>query len=71
MGRDVSHDAPWRRYADIEHARDVLGYEPTTTIEAGLRVFVRWYLSPDFKPEYAEVGEWTANEESKRKTIGS
>jgi UDP-glucuronate 4-epimerase len=30
-------------YADIEAIRRDLGYEPTTTIEAGVPSFVRWY----------------------------
>jgi UDP-glucuronate 4-epimerase len=45
-------------YADIEHARYRLGYEPATTIEVGLRNFVRWYRSTDFEPQFAEDGEW-------------
>jgi nucleoside-diphosphate-sugar epimerase len=31
-----------RTYADISKARDLLGYEPDTPIEEGLRVFAEW-----------------------------
>ncbi|KAL1530651.1 hypothetical protein AB1Y20_001551 [Prymnesium parvum] len=48
-------------YADIDHARDKLGYEPSTTIDVGLHRFVQWYRSDDFLPEYAEVGDWNAD----------
>ncbi|MCK4715641.1 MAG: NAD-dependent epimerase/dehydratase family protein [Candidatus Marinimicrobia bacterium] len=30
-------------FADIDHAREKLGFEPTTTIEAGIKRFVDWY----------------------------
>jgi len=30
-------------YADISKARRLLGYEPTTSVEEGMRRFVRWY----------------------------
>ncbi len=30
-------------FADINHARKKLGFEPTTTIEAGIKRFVDWY----------------------------
>ncbi|HKQ98005.1 MAG TPA: NAD-dependent epimerase/dehydratase family protein, partial [Candidatus Polarisedimenticolia bacterium] len=30
-------------WADVEKARRILGYEPTTPIEAGLTAFVDWY----------------------------
>lgn len=37
-------------FADITKARRILGYEPTTTIENGIRRFVAWFLGkpPDF-----------------------
>jgi UDP-glucuronate 4-epimerase len=31
-------------YADISRARRILGYQPTTPIEEGIRKFARWYL---------------------------
>lgn len=31
--------------ADIGHAREVLGFEPTTSIEEGQKIFTNWYLS--------------------------
>jgi len=34
-----------RTYADVTLAQRDLGYEPTTTIDAGLRRFVAWYRS--------------------------
>ncbi len=34
-----------RTYADISKARDLLGYEPDTPIEEGLRVFADWVKS--------------------------
>lgn len=30
-------------YADIEHARTALGFEPTTTLQTGVPNFIRWY----------------------------
>ncbi len=33
-----------RTYADIAKSSAVLGYRPTTSIEAGIRAYVRWYL---------------------------
>ena len=30
-------------YADIDHAREQLGYNPTFTMEQGIRRFVEWY----------------------------
>ena len=33
-----------RTYADIDHARDVLGYTPTTDFRSGIRHFLDWYL---------------------------
>ena len=46
-------------YADVQRAGERIGYAPKTSIDEGLRRFVRWYKSPDFRPEYAERGEWT------------
>ena len=46
-------------YADVQHAAARIGYAPRTSIDEGLRRFVRWYKSGEFKPEYAERGEWT------------
>jgi len=34
-------------YADIDHARKVLAYDPQTPIEAGIERFVRWFLKAD------------------------
>jgi UDP-glucose 4-epimerase len=35
--------------ADIARARDLIGYEPTTTIENGIEKFIEWYrANPDF-----------------------
>lgn len=30
-------------FADIDHAREKLGFEPTTTVEMGIKRFVDWY----------------------------
>jgi len=46
-------------YADVDHAHRVLGYSPKTSIDVGLRKFMRWYRSEQFRPEFAEDGEWT------------
>ena len=46
-------------YADVQRANERIGYKPRTTIDEGLRRFVRWYKSPEFRAEYAEQGEWT------------
>jgi UDP-glucuronate 4-epimerase len=32
-----------RTFADLAKSRTVLGYKPTTSIEEGMRAFVRWY----------------------------
>ena len=32
-----------KTFADIDYSRDKLGYEPTTTIDEGIPVFIRWY----------------------------
>ena len=45
-------------YADISHARDKLGYYPKTRLEDGLHKFMEWYKSRDFRPEFAEGGDW-------------
>ena len=45
-------------YADISHARDKLGYFPKTGLEEGLTQFMLWYKSDEFRPEFAEGGEW-------------
>jgi len=37
-------DVPYT-YADIGHARQVLGYNPATTFDQGVKAFVDWYLS--------------------------
>jgi UDP-glucuronate 4-epimerase len=31
-------------YADVSRARRILGYQPTTPIEEGIRKFAGWYL---------------------------
>ena len=46
-------------YADVVHASERIGYSPHTSIDEGLRKFVRWYKSSEFKREFAEEGEWT------------
>ena len=45
-------------YADVSHAQQRLGYTPRTSIDVGLRKFIRWYRSDQFRPEFAEEGEW-------------
>mmetsp|Transcript_17298 Transcript_17298/g.56587 ORF Transcript_17298/g.56587 Transcript_17298/m.56587 type:complete len:392 (-) Transcript_17298:657-1832(-) len=45
-------------YADIRHATDKLGYYPKTRLEDGLHKFMAWYKSPDYRPEFAEGGDW-------------
>ena len=45
-------------YADVSHATERIGYVPRTSIDEGLRRFVQWYRSDDFRDEYAEQGEW-------------
>ena len=37
-------DVPYT-YANIDHARSVLGYNPATTFDQGVKAFVDWYLS--------------------------
>ncbi|RKY53776.1 MAG: hypothetical protein DRP92_02700, partial [Candidatus Neomarinimicrobiota bacterium] len=31
-------------YADVSHARELLGYDPRVDIEVGVRKFIEWYL---------------------------
>ena len=38
---DVSN----RTSANIDKARSILGYEPSTSIEQGIEEFVQWYLA--------------------------
>ena len=45
-------------HADVERARRLLGYKPTTSLNEGLRKFVAWFKSPLFKDEYATDGLW-------------
>lgn len=33
-------------YANIDRARRILDYQPTTSIETGIRKFVEWYMQP-------------------------
>ena len=42
----------------VSHAHQRLGYTPRTSIDVGLRKFIRWYRSDQFRPEFAEEGEW-------------
>ncbi len=42
-------DVP-KTYADIEKARDVLGYRPETKIQLGIRKFADWYQRTRAKP---------------------
>lgn len=41
--------------SDVSLAHDILGFEPKTDIDEGIRIFVEWYLSPDRKPEFSKV----------------
>jgi UDP-glucose 4-epimerase len=45
---DIVYDEPREgdaehTHADISKARDLLGYEPTTSIEEGVKKFIDWY----------------------------
>jgi UDP-glucuronate 4-epimerase len=31
-------------YADVTRAREILGYNPTTRIDEGIRKFARWFI---------------------------
>jgi UDP-glucuronate 4-epimerase len=42
-------------YADCSHARQMLGYEPTTTIDTGLERFAAWFNSKDYRPEFGTL----------------
>ena len=46
-------------FANTSHARSLLGYNPTTTIDEGLHRFVRWFKSADYRPEFADT--WDAH----------
>jgi UDP-glucuronate 4-epimerase len=43
-GPEQPGDVP-KTYADISKAKQLLGYDPKTSLENGLRAFVDWYLS--------------------------
>lgn len=30
-------------FADIDHSKELLGYEPTTNIDVGIEMFIKWY----------------------------
>ncbi len=36
-------DVP-KTFADIQKARDLLGYNPMTTLQTGLKKFYNWYI---------------------------
>merc|ERR1712086_725783 len=58
----VQGDVPMT-YADIGHSQRVLGYQPATSIDEGLRKFAAWYLADERKDEiegFANDGEWNA-----------
>ena len=38
---------PWITYADIGKARRILGYQPATPIEEGIRKFAAWFLETE------------------------
>ena len=46
-------------------------YSPHITIDEGLRRFVKWYRSDQFKAEYAEVGEWTKPAPTRGRVAGA
>jgi UDP-glucuronate 4-epimerase len=56
-------------YADIRHARDKLGYYPKTRLEDGLHKFMAWYRSADYRPEFAEGGDWLKPPAGKGKAL--
>ena len=54
-------------YADVSHARQLLGYSPKVTLEAGVRRFLLWYseyyrveLAAGFSPTRREAQELRA-----------
>ena len=47
-------------YADVSHARALLGYEPKTPIDEGLRKFAEWLNSTDFRDSFAMTASKTA-----------
>ena len=47
-------------YADVSHARTLLGYNPKTSIDEGLRHFAEWFNSSDYDPHFAEVSNASA-----------
>ena len=34
-----------KTFADISHARDLLGYNPKTKISLGIKIFIEWFKS--------------------------
>ena len=63
MGREaiIESQPPQRgdvpvTYADVRKARRLLGYEPKTKIEEGIRLFVEWFMSRSSKEEKATAG---------------
>lgn len=55
-GAEVIHDEArpgdvLRLYADMSHARSLLGYEPKVRLEEGLAMLLEWYRSQDATPD--------------------
>jgi UDP-glucose 4-epimerase len=69
--RNIVHDRPrpadvLRLYADCTRAQDVLGFQPTITLEDGLCRLRRWYLERGESPERLLESEVVHNWETHR-----
>jgi len=45
-------------HADVSRAKRLLGYQPTTSLDVGLREFAKWFKGPEYKERYATEGLW-------------
>ena len=51
-------------FANTSHAYSRLGYDPQTTIEVGLKRFVEWFNSSEYRDEFAKMEVQTGEAES-------
>jgi UDP-glucuronate 4-epimerase len=49
--KPTPNSEPLETFADITKARDLLGYNPQTSVEEGLATFVAWYKAEGLAPE--------------------
>ena len=53
-------------YADISKAKRLLGFEPKTSIEAGMEAFGQWYLHEPRRHEFS-AGLWSERRRNRQR----